>query len=47
MEWYSAIRHKDILKFAGKWMVVENTILNEVSQTHKDTHDEYSLKSEH
>jgi hypothetical protein len=28
MEYYSAIKNKDIINFAGKWMELENTILN-------------------
>jgi hypothetical protein len=31
MEYYSAIKSKDIMKFAGKWMEVEN-ILSEVQK---------------
>ena len=30
---YSAIKNKDILSFAGKWMELENIILSEVTQT--------------
>ena len=33
MGYYLAIKNKDILNFAGKWMELENTILSEVSQT--------------
>ena len=32
MEYNSAIKNKDIMSFAGKWMELEN-ILNEVSAT--------------
>jgi hypothetical protein len=28
MEQYSAIKNKDIMKFAGKWMRLENIILS-------------------
>ena len=35
MEYYSAIKNKDILNFAGKWMELENIILSEVTQTQK------------
>ena len=35
MEYYSAIKNKDIMNFAGKWMELEN-IWNEVTQTQKD-----------
>jgi hypothetical protein len=44
MEYYSAIKKKDFLSFAGKWMEVEN-ILSEVTQTQKDMHGIYSLIS--
>ena len=33
MEYYSAIKNKDIMNFAGKWMELENIILSEVAQT--------------
>ena len=36
MEYYSAIKNKHILSFAGKWMELGNIILNEVTQTQKD-----------
>jgi len=36
MKYYSTIKNKDIMKFAGKWMELGNTILNEVTQTQKD-----------
>jgi hypothetical protein len=39
MEYYSAIKNEDILSFAGKWMELENTILNKVTQTQKDMHE--------
>jgi hypothetical protein len=38
MEYYSAIKNKDILSFAGKWMELENTTLSEGTQTQKDMH---------
>ena len=38
MEYYSAINNEDILSFLGKWMELENIILNEVTQTQKDMH---------
>ena len=43
MAYYSAIKSKDIMKFVGKWMELENIILSEA--TTKDTHDMYSLIS--
>jgi hypothetical protein len=30
MEYYSTIKNKDIMNFAGKWMELENIILSEV-----------------
>ena len=45
MEYYTAEKNNDILKFAGKWMELENIILNEVTQTPKDKYNMYSLIS--
>ena len=45
MEYYSAMKNKYIMNFAGKWMGFENTILNEVTQSKKDEHGMYSLIS--
>ena len=44
MEYYLVTKNKDIMKFADKWMELEN-ILSEVTQTQKDMHGMYSLKS--
>jgi hypothetical protein len=35
MEFYSALKKNEILSFAGKWMKLENIILNEDSQAQK------------
>ena len=43
MEYYSAEKNNEILKFAGKWVELEETILSEVTQSQKDKHDMYSL----
>ena len=43
MEYSSAIKYNDFMKFLGKWMELENIILSEVTQTQKKTHDMYSL----
>jgi hypothetical protein len=43
MGYYSAIKSKDIMNSAGKWMKLENIILNEVTKTQKDIHGMYSL----
>ena len=45
MEYYTAEKNNDILKFVGKWMDLENIILSEVSQTQKDKYNMYSLTS--
>jgi hypothetical protein len=45
MEYYSAIKNKDIMNFAGKFMEVENIILGEVTLTQKDIYGMYSLIS--
>jgi hypothetical protein len=45
MEYYSAIQYEDIVSFSGKWMELEDIILNEVTQTQKDMHSIYSLIS--
>ena len=47
IDYYSAIKNKDILSFAGKWIELENIILREVTQTKKDMHGMYSLISEY
>ena len=41
------LKKNDILKFACKWMEVENTILSDVTQTQKDEHGIYSLLNEY
>jgi hypothetical protein len=41
--YYSAIKNNNFMKFAGKWMELENVILSEVTQSQKNTHDMYSL----
>ncbi|KAL6040390.1 hypothetical protein STEG23_015171, partial [Scotinomys teguina] len=43
LEYYAAEKNNDIMKFAGKWMELENVILSEVTQTQKDKHGIYSL----
>jgi hypothetical protein len=43
MEYYSAIKNNDFMKFLDKWMELENIILNEVTQSQKNTHGMYWL----
>ena len=38
MEYYSAIKNNDFLNFTGKFLVLENIIQTEVTQTQKYTH---------
>jgi hypothetical protein len=45
MEYYSVVKNKDIMDFAGKWIELENIILSEESQTQNDIHGMYSLSS--
>ena len=35
LEYYSAVKNKDILNSAYKWMEIENTILSEITHTQK------------
>jgi hypothetical protein len=43
MKYYSDIKNKDIMNFAGKWMELDNIALREVTQIQKDMHGMYSL----
>jgi hypothetical protein len=43
MEYYSAIKRSEIMPFAGKWIELENIILNEVRQVQKDKSCMFSL----
>jgi hypothetical protein len=38
VEYYSAIKNKEIMKFSGKWIELENIILTEVAQIHRHTY---------
>jgi hypothetical protein len=44
MEYYSAIKNNDFMKFASKWIELEN-ILCEVTQSQKSTQGRHSLIS--
>ena len=41
IEYYSAIKNRDILNTAGKWVELEN-ILSEVTHIQKNMHDIHS-----
>ena len=45
MEYYSAIKNNEFSKFLGKWLDLEGIILNEVTQSQKNSNDMYSLIS--
>ena len=45
VEYYSAIKNEDIMNFAGKWVKLENIILNEVTETQNGMHGMCSLIS--
>ena len=38
MEYYSAIKNNELMKFLGKWMELESVILSEVTQSQKKAH---------
>jgi hypothetical protein len=45
MEYYSAIKNNEFMKFLGKWMDLVDIILCEVTQSQKNSHDMHSLIS--
>jgi hypothetical protein len=45
MESYSASKNNAFMKFLGKWMYMEDTILSEVTQSQNKSLDMYSLIS--
>ena len=45
MEYYSAIKNNEFMKFLGKWMELENVTLREVTKSQKKTHAMHSLIS--
>jgi hypothetical protein len=45
MEYYSAIKKNEFMKFLGKWMDLEDIILSKLTQSQKNSHDMYSLIS--
>jgi hypothetical protein len=47
MEYCSAIKNNNFMKFTCKWMELENIILSEVTQSQKNTCGIYSLISEY
>jgi hypothetical protein len=47
IEYYSAIKNNEFMKFLDKWMNLEDIILSEITQSQKNTHDMHSLMSGH
>jgi hypothetical protein len=45
MEYYSAIKNNEFMKFLGKWMYLEDIILSEITQSQKNSLDMHSLIS--
>jgi hypothetical protein len=45
IEYYSAIKKDEFMKFLGKWMDLGGIILSEVTQSQKNTHGMHSLIS--
>jgi hypothetical protein len=45
MEYYSAIKKNEFMKFLGKWMDLKGIILCEVTQSQRNSHNMYSLIS--
>jgi hypothetical protein len=45
MEYYSAIKKNEFMKFLGKWMDLEDIILSEVTQSQRNSQNMYSLIS--
>lgn len=44
MDYYSAMKNKDLINFTGKWVVgIETIILNEVTQSQKDMYGIYLI----
>ena len=45
MEYYSAIKNNEFMKFLGKWLDLEGIVLSAVTQSQKNSNDMYSLIS--
>jgi hypothetical protein len=45
MDYYSAIKNNEFMKFLGKCIYLEDIILSEVIQSQKNIHDMHSLIS--
>jgi hypothetical protein len=45
MEYYTAIKNDDFMKFLGKWMELGNIIMSDITQSQKNRQDMHSLVS--
>ena len=45
MEYYTAIKNNEFMKFLAKWMYLKDIILSEVTQSQKKSLDMHSLIS--
>ena len=45
MQYYSATKNNEFMKFLGKWMDLESIILSEVTHSQRNSHNMYSLIS--
>jgi uncharacterized protein YdcH (DUF465 family) len=45
MDYYSAIKNNEFMKFLEKWIDLDDSILSEETQSQKNTHDMHSLLS--
>jgi hypothetical protein len=45
IEYYIAIKINEFMKFLGKWMDLEDTIMSEITPSQKNTDDMHSLIS--
>jgi hypothetical protein len=45
MEYYTAVKNDELMKFLDKWINLEDIILGEVTQSQKNTHDMHLLIS--
>jgi hypothetical protein len=43
MAYYSAMKNKNIMNFADRWMELDDIMLSRVTQTQKDMYGMYSL----
>ena len=43
MEYYTAVKKKELLPFLTAWMELEAIMLSEISQSVKDKYQKYSL----